>query len=409
MKIAFIIENFPVLSQTFILDQITSLIDLGAEVRIFAESRGDLGKVHPDVTKYQLDDLIFYSCDIPQSKLYRFLKGVGVICRGMCRDPLAVSKFLMKLILKKYKTPLRLLCQIASVYDGEFDIIHCHFGPVGNRAAVLKEFGIKAKLIVTFHGYDLSRYLLTHGSSVYEELFNYGDLFLPISEHWKKKLMEIGCDEKKIVVHRMGIDVHRFEYREKKRISGEPVRLLTIGRLTEKKGQDYVIKSLSELSNKGYNFVYTIAGAGPHEEHLKSLAVSLGLGEKVNFTGPVSRDMAIELYNRGDVFVLASVTAADGDQEGIPVVLMEAMACGLPVVSTLHTGIPELVEDGNSGFLVPEKDCKALTERLEYLIKNPQLWSEMGKCGHDFVHKNYEIKTLTQMLLEIYKDVLNCS
>ena len=103
---------------------------------------------------------------------------------------------------------------------------------------------------------------------------------------------------------------------------------------------------------------------------------------------------------------LPSITASNGDQEGIPVVLMEAQATGLPIISTYHTGIPEVVIDGKSGFLVHEKDVDALAEKLEYLIKHPEIWPEMGRYGRKHVEEKYDIKKLNQQLVKIYQNLI---
>jgi colanic acid/amylovoran biosynthesis glycosyltransferase len=113
-----------------------------------------------------------------------------------------------------------------------------------------------------------------------------------------------------------------------------------------------------------------------------------------------------KLFQEADIFVLTSVKATDGDMEGQGLVLQEAQAVGLPVLSTLHNGIPEGVIDGKSGFLVPERDVDALTERLQYLIEHPELWPEMGRCGRKFVEVKYDIKMLNSKLVRIYDALL---
>ena len=102
-----------------------------------------------------------------------------------------------------------------------------------------------------------------------------------------------------------------------------------------------------------------------------------------------------------------SVTSQNGDCEGIPVAIVEALAWGLPVLSTLHSGIPEVIQDGESGFLVPERDTEALAEKLEYLIEHPELWPEMGRKGRKYVEEHYDIDKLNDRLVEIYQRLLN--
>ena len=400
MKIAFIVEDFPVLSQTFIIDQIAGLIDLGVDVEIFAESPGDV-----NLNQLGFNAKVHYAGDIPKGKLYRFKRAVSLISRAVFKSPLKVSDSLLAIFKDHCGAPLRHFCWIDQFYGKGFDVVFCHFGPTGSKAVLLKRFGLKARLVTVFHGYDLSRYLLKHGKGVYDKLFKYGDMFLPISEFWKKKLIDIGCDQKKITVHHMGIDVNKFPFRERGLSPDETVKFLTVGRLTEKKGQEYAIKALSKIDENGTSFQYTIAGQGPQQEHLKALVSHLGLQDKVNFTGAVSRDRAIELYAQSHIFILTSITAEDGDQEGIPVVLMEAQACGLPVISTFHTGIPEVVKDGKSGFLVPEKNIDQLAEKLDSLISSASQWAELGSAGKDIVHKDFNNEKLSEKLVKLLTDL----
>ena len=115
----------------------------------------------------------------------------------------------------------------------------------------------------------------------------------------------------------------------------------------------------------------------------------------------------MKILSNSDILLAPSITAHDKDQEGIPVVLMETMAMGLPIISTLHSGIPELVQDGISGYLVPERDVDALAEKLNYLIEHPELWSEMGKAGRAFVEENFNIDKLNDRLVEIFQSLLH--
>ena len=139
---------------------------------------------------------------------------------------------------------------------------------------------------------------------------------------------------------------------------------------------------------------------------MERLISDLGIENKVHLLGWLDKDEVIRLTDGSHIFILSSVTAKSGDQEGQGVVLQEAQAMGLPVLSTLHDGIPEGVVDGKSGFLVPEGDIDALAEKLEYLIEHPERWLEMGQFGRKFVEENYDIKRLNQQLVEIYQQCL---
>jgi len=133
----------------------------------------------------------------------------------------------------------------------------------------------------------------------------------------------------------------------------------------------------------------------------------LNIGNKVRLLGWKQQEEIIELMKNTDIVIAPSVVSEDGDEEGIPVVLMEALAQGMPVLSTQHSGIPELVQDGESGFLVPERNVNALAEKLAYLVKHPEIWSAMGQAGREYVEKCYNIDTLNDKLVDLYQHLID--
>jgi len=403
MKIAFIVGRFPTISETFILNQITGLIDLGHGVDIYATDKSDERKVHSDVKKYQLMRRVHYFA-MPSNKLTRVLKAIVLIIANFHRGPVKILKSLNISKYGKKALSLRLLYALIPFLGKRFDIIHCHFGPNGIIGVYLKEIGIDSKFVTTFYGYDMSTFILSNGNNVYKKLFSKGDLFISISEYWKKKLVKIGCEEGRIIVHRLGIDLDDFKSLERK--PPEIIKILSVGRLVEKKGHEFAIKAIVKIISKHKNVTYIIAGDGLLRAKLESLVSELEIKNYVKFLGAVEQDEVLKLYQQAHIFVLPSVTASNGDQEGTPVVLMEAQAVGLPIVSTYHSGIPEVVIDGKSGFLVPEKDVDALAERIEYLINHPEIWSEMGRAGRKFVEEHYDINKLNKRLVEIYQKLI---
>ena len=405
MKIAFIVGGFPTLSETFILNQITELLDLGHDVEIFAGSNPNDKKIHHDVEKYRLMERVHYTY-IPHNKVKRILKAIFLIIKNFYKDPLKILKSLNVFKYGKEALSLRLLYLLIPFLDKNFDILYCHFGSNGILGTYLKKIGINGKLLTTFHGYDMSSFIISNGNNVYKKLFLNGDLFLPISDYWKRKLIRLGCNEKKIIVHRMGINLEKFKFSERRKQSGEPIKILTIGRLVEKKGHEYTIQAIAKIIKKYKNIEYIIAGDGPFRSKLEDLISELGIKNYIKFLRAVEQNEILKLYKQANIFILPSITASNGDQEGIPVVLMEAQATGLPVISTFHTGIPEVIVDGKSGFLVPERDVNALAEKLEYLIEHPNLWPKMGRYGRKFVEERYNSKKLNQQLVEIYQNLI---
>jgi len=410
MKIAFVVDQFPALSQTFILRQITGLLDRGHEVDIFACSPGNEPIRHPDVEKYGLLKHTYYltACACSQAAPVRLVKRVGLIFTNIHKDPIVVLKTLNVAKFGKGALFLQVLCQIAPFLGkGPYDIIHCQFGNLGELGLLLKDAGLfGGKLITSFRGYDISSYVRSYGGDIYNDLFRRGDLFLCVSEHIKKKLLSLGCDERKIVVHRSGVDTKKYRFHPQVAERGGRVRVLTVARLNQKKGVEYGVRAVAKALRKHQHVEYEIAGDGLLRHKLQSLIAELKVGHNIELLGWKSQDEIAELLGNSDILLAPSVTAENGDEEGVPGVIMEAFAQGLPVVSTHHAGIPEVVQDGESGFLVPERDADALAERLEELIEHPERRFAMGRNGREFVEEHYDIGKLNDRLVVIYQQLL---
>ncbi|MDR4506260.1 MAG: glycosyltransferase [Candidatus Scalindua sp.] len=415
MKIAFIVDAFPCLSETFILNQITGLIDRGHDVDIFANGPRNDTMIHADIERYNLLNRTFYFSHgtsyqtMPKNICVRIIKAIILVITNFHKKPIPLLKSLNILTYGKESASLCLLYKTVTFLNkNTYDIVHCHFGHNGNLGVILKYIGaIKGKVITTFHGADISWSLKRQGSNMYDYLFKQGDLFLPISERWKKELIRLGCNERKIIVHRMGIDTSKFEYLDRKLNDDGKIQLLTIARLVEKKGVQYGIQAVAKVLKEYQNIEYTIVGDGHLKNDLENLIDELNINNKIKLVGRKRQEEIIELMKQTDIFLAPSVTAEDGDQEGIPVVLMEALSQGIPVISTRHSGIPELVEDGKSGFLVPERDVEGLSEKLEYLIKHQETWPQMGREGSACVEKYFDINKLNNQLVELYQQLLS--
>lgn len=409
MKIAFIVSVFPALSETFILNQITGLMDLGHEVDIYSRYNPNECKVHDDIEKYNLMDRVCYYdfFNIPPNKIKRVIKGIKLIVTNFYKDPLGILRALNVFKYGKDAMSLKLLYTIIPFLGKRnyYDIIHCHFGPNGEWGILLKRLGVKGKIITSFYGYDASAYIDDDNIGIYKNLFNYGDIFIVICNYIKNKLIKLECNENKIIKHPLGVDIEKFNFKKIQK-SNNNINILTIARLVEKKGIEYSIKAVAKVIKKYPNLKYIIVGDGPLKDQLLCLISELGINEQVKILGWKAQNEIIELFKKSHIFVLASITAQNGDQEGTPTVLLEAQATGLPIISTFHSGIPEIVLDGQSGFLVPERDVDAMAGRLEYLIEHTEIWTEMGRAGRKFVEENFDIKKLNKQLVEIYENII---
>lgn len=403
MRIACVVSSFPVLSETFILNQITGLLDLGHDVEIFALLNSRSKKVHPDIKRYGLEHRVQFF-NIPNYKVLMALKAPYLILTNFYKNPNLMLRVLN--IFKYKKSSLLLLYAVIPFLNNKFDIIHCHFGPNGLIGALLKKVGVPGRYVTSFHGYDVNSYPQVAGRDIYKDLFETGDLFTCNTRFTKQQAIRLGCDDRKVIILPLGFDIKKYRFSERLLKESEPVKILTVGRLVEKKGYEYTIRAIAKLVDKHIDIRYIIAGNGPLRGELESVVSELGIQNCVTFLGAVDENEVLSLYQQAHIFVLSSITAKNGDQEGQALVLQEAQASGLPVVSTLHNGIPDGVLDNRSGFLVPERDVNMLAEKIEYLIEHPGVWAIMGKTGREFVEKNYDIKVLSQKLVEIYKNLL---
>ncbi len=411
MKIAFIVWRFPVLSEAFILNQITGLIDRGHEVHIHPVNglpKKNPGKVHPIIEEYKLLSRTYYPATLPENISWRFFKSIGLIIKNLRKGSLNTLQFLNPWKYGNEVATLKTFYRTESLLsDGCYDIIHCQFGTLAPIALAYRNAGIlKGKLITTFRGIDISKYVEEQGEDVYDRLFQEGEFFLANCEFFRNRAINLGCDANKIVVHGSGLDCGKFAFKTRSFPTTGKVQISTIGRLVEKKGIEYAIRAVAKLSETNQNVEYNIIGDGELKEYFEQLISQLNVGHIVKLLGWKQQKEIIEILDKCHIFIAPSVTATDGNQDAPVNTLKEAMAMGMPVISTLHGGIPELVEDGKSGFLVAERDANAIAQKLTYLIEHPETWEGMGKAGRMRVEEKYDMNKLNDELVEIYQEML---
>ncbi|MDJ0843284.1 glycosyltransferase [Crocosphaera sp.] len=417
MKIAFLLGQFPTLSETFILNQITGLIDRGHQVDIYASKPKKNSTIHPDVEKYKLLEKTYYD-NQPKQKSVAYKNGFQLVFTHFLANPVKGLPILIKIL--KFVKPgksselLEIFYSAASCLpiNENYDIIHCHFGIIGIKGMILKDLGAitSQKFLVSFYGLDVTMLPQMKGHDVYKALFKKVDLVLGLTTLMNKQLIELGASPEKLKkLPTTSVNLTNYKFNPSILSENEPIKLLTVARLVEKKGLEYSIKAVSKVikDNPDRRINYRIIGKGSLRKNLVQLIEQLGVSPQIQLLGGMSQTEVKKVYNDSHIFILSSITASNGDQEGLPTVLQEAQAIGLPILSTLHSGIPETIVDGKSGFLVPEKDVDALTQKLDYLVKNPQVWPEMGMQGRKFVETNYNMDKVMDQLVEIYEQILS--
>lgn len=403
MKIAFVVQGFPHLSETFILNQITGLLDRGHAVDIFAFVRVAAPVLHPDIEAYQLLRRARY-VTVPKDKWARVRSGLGLLRAKLGRYPGVILRALDVLTFRIDALSLTLLHQVAPFLDG-YDIIHCQYGTVGNRLAALKKLGLPGKLVTTFHGWDL-RMGLAQGGGLYRDLFAAGDRFLSISRFSRATLLQLGLAEDKIVDHPVGIDLRRFPFKWAAGAQAETrrdaIRLITVARLVPEKGLPHAVQALQRLGQRlpGLKLEYALVGDGPQREELAGLIRASGLEGVAQLLGPRDQAGVAAEMLRSDIFLLPSVA------EVLPVSLMEAQAAGLPVVATRVGAADEVLSEAATEFLAPPGDPEALADRLARLIARQERWPEFGQAGRRHVAARFDVNVLNDRLVALYQDLL---
>lgn len=407
VNIAYFVGEFPLVSETFILAQITGMIDRGHDVHIFASGRPQSRITQAIVDRYSLLDKTTFVGPIPRNPIVR----VGIALRVAL---MAIRAGQHRIILRALDSSrygraalgLSLLVRTAPyIGRSRFDILHCQFGNVAVTLPSLIKIGaLSGRLVCSFRGWDTTLYPAMF-PGIYEELFSLGDVFLPVSRSLDQQLRNLGCPGERITVLHSGIDLRRFPYRESRKIS-QPATLITIGRLTEKKGVEFAIQAVNGLLRGGYDIEYKIVGDGPLKQTLRTLVLELALEERISFLGAVNSEMVHQLLRDADIFLAPSVTSTKGDQEGIPNSLKEAMAVGVPVIGTRHGGIPELIKNEVNGILVSERNPEEIAAAVGKIFANPDDMSRLTRMARKTIEDNFDIKSLNEKLEMLYSSLL---
>lgn len=296
----------------------------------------------------------------------------------------------------------------SQIDEYKIDLIHTHYlsdALVFHR--LTKNFRVPK--ICSGYGYDVSSFpnkFFGIIKRLYKLIFKEYDFFIAMSPDMKDDLIKLGCPENKILVHYYGTDIKRFFNEKRNYNSKDKLTILSVGTIEEKKAQHLVIEALAKL--KLTNLYYLIVGDGYNLEKCKKLAFELGLEDNIIFKGFVSYNSTelIDIYKSADIFTLPSITLSDYDKEGIPGTIVEAMASGLPVISTYHAGIPYIIENEKEGLLVKERDVDGLASAILRLVKDENLREFLGRNAQKKAIEELDLYKGTERLEKIYEEII---
>ena len=404
LRVAYILHRFPYLTETFIMREMYWIRDQGVELTIFS-LLSPKHAVHHEQAKELLPYTHyspFLSWPVIKAQLY-FLQ----------RSPARYLRAMVKLFRQTFREPMVLLRALVlfpkTIYFAqqmkalEIDHIHAHFVWLeGLAASVITEL-VDIPFSIHPHAFGLFG---RNQKNVRLELEQAAQI-ITISTYHRAYIDNLCPDiePEEIEVVYCGLETDHLKPAVK-RTPSHPVRILSVGRFIEKKGFEYLIEACVLLAERGLDFECQIAGgSGAPRVELQAHIDRRGLQDRVKLLGLLNQDQVLDLYQGSDIFALACVIARNGDRDGIPVVLMEAMACELPVVTTPVAGIPDLVQHNQTGLLAKERDPLSLANALEQLIVDEQLRQKLGKRGRQKILQHFRIQRTAAQMATIFRRV----
>jgi len=280
-------------------------------------------------------------------------------------------------------------------------ILHIHFGYQGAKSVGLKK-KLNIPMICSFYGDDAFAYRHQHK---YNELFKNADKILVLGKYMKTWLVKLGCPEHKLQIHHLGIDIDKLRFVNRQVKKDSPIRFLIASSFLPKKGIDLAIKALATFNDQ-YNFTLDIIGDGPLKAGILEEIDKGGLKDRVTLHGYKPYDYFINLAYECQVFIQASRTTGNNDKEGTPMAIVDTMATGMAVVSTHHSDIPEIVIDGETGYLAEENNLESLTQCIRKIFEQPEKIGQFSAAGRKWIEQEFDAKKQTLKLEEYYAELV---
>jgi len=398
--LAYIVSRFPAITETFILYEIVELERRGINVEVFSLLRQREPVMHREaralVQRAHYGHLL--SLDLLRSNV-----------RWLLRNPrayLSAWRDAIKGNWRSWSSLMRAVFVVAQaalfaelMQRKRIEHVHAHWATHPTLAAYVIRRLTGLRYSFTAHAHDI--YV---ERSMLAEKIREASFVVTISEYNRQLLRRLygKCAGEKTVIVRCGVDPTVFVPRQRPlRSDTQPLTIVCVASLRDYKGHPYLISACEQLKERGVPFRCLLIGDGEDRPAIEAQIARANLSEQVHLLGQQSRDRVSELLASADAMVLPSVVTPYGKKEGIPVALMEALATELPVVATAISGIPELLEDGRTGLLVPQRDARALADALIKLHENPGLARRLGKAGREKVLRDFNLQRNVGMLGEL--------
>jgi colanic acid/amylovoran biosynthesis glycosyltransferase len=398
-RVLYVVSLFPCWSETFIVREITTLVAAGVDVRILSLKPPHEKMVQPDAQRL-----------LPRARHpLPTLAALSARARALIAHPAALASHVLQItralarrptdLVKSLESLARAVEQLDWIADFNPDFIHSHWGTFPSTVAWTLARLIDKPFGFTCHAHDifvndhlLKRKIESAAVPVTISRFNV---------EWLATRATPAARERMHVIH-CGVDLASLPFRGGGRARGNDATILTVGRIDAIKGFDVLVDALGLMARQGRRVRCRIIGSGPKEAELRASIARHGIGDSVTLAGAMPQAEVRAALADASIFVLPSVVTDTGDRDGIPVSLMEAMAAGTPCVSTRVSGIPELIEDGREGLLVPERDPAALAAALGRLLDEPELGERLAVAARAKVEREFDATVEASKLLELF-------
>ena len=397
-RIGYVCKMFPRFSETFIVNEILTLEALGFDVTIYSLKTPPAGPRHDTVRR--LRARVVY---LPESVLRGFFAVAAAHVRVFFRGPLVWLRTALYILsrgnLHAVKRFLQAGVLAQFLVEEPVDQLHAHFASSATRVSMLVHRLAGIPYSFTAHAKDI--YIHSIDTDLLRDKIREAAFVSTVSEFNRKHLLAL-ADPGTRHIHRIynGVDLARFDYAADGR---EPGLVVGVGRLIEKKGFSDLLEALAPLAEFRPSVRLVLIGEGPLRDALEAQARRLGIEGRVTFPGSLPQLEVRDWLRRAEVFALPCRVGADGNRDGLPTVLLEAEASGVPVVTTDVTGNPEIVADGKEGFLVPERRPDLLTARIGQLLGDPELRARMGRRARERAERQFDLSRNVAELARLFR------
>ena len=404
-SIAYILKMYPRFSETFIVNEILELERQGVDVRIYSLRKPDDGRFHASLAKVRAN--VIYVPQYPEMEPERIRQAHQQLQQLRPQSYRVVHQ---KTQAKGHRYAIKRFLQAGYIANHllahPVDAMHAHFASSATRAANIVHQLTGIPYSFTAHAKDIFHEEVVPASLV--EKIKSARFVVTVSRYnqayLERMVSEYEKDDRPADIRCLYNGINLKKFKPSSRIRRDPAHILGVGRLVEKKGFDVLIRACALLRDQGRSFTCEIIGKGDQQEKLENLIQHFQLEKHIRLSGPRAQDDVLRAYHQSAVFALPCVIGSDNNQDGLPTVLLEAMATGMPVVSTTLTGNPEIIDDGVNGFLTEPGDAAGLAQALARLLDSPELQQRMGEAGRQKAMNTFNVRKNVAVLHRFFRE-----